>query len=74
MRARGRLKGRIGALVCELASNRALGFKTGSGFKDSQRDVSLFAAEYEGATVEIQYQELTRAGLPRFPIFKRVKQ
>ena len=57
-----------------LASNRSLSFKTGSGFKDAQRDISLFDSEYEGATVEIQYQELTKAGLPRFPIFKRVKK
>ena len=70
---KGRHKGRIGALQCELLSDRTKKFKVGTGLKDKDRALELFESAYRGAVVEVKYQELTNAGVPRFPVFLRVK-
>ena len=63
----GRNKGRMGALICKDDSGKR--FKIGTGFKDSHRDVP----PQIGACVTYKYQEKTKAGLPRFPVFLRVR-
>ena len=44
-------------------------FKIGSGFTDEQRE----SPPKIGETVTFKYQELTRAGKPRFPVFLRIR-
>jgi DNA ligase 1 len=64
---KGRHKGRAGALVCELANGTA--FKIGTGLSDADREHPPAI----GAIVTFRYQELTDAGVPRFPAFLRVR-
>jgi DNA ligase-1 len=64
---RGKHKGKMGALVIELKDGTRL--KVGTGFSDKQR-----AAPPEiGSVIAFRYQELTDAGVPRFPSFVRVR-
>lgn len=63
----GRHKGRAGALVCALADGTS--FKVGTGLSDAQRE----APPEIGAIITFRYQELTDAGVPRFPAFLRVR-
>jgi DNA ligase-1 len=55
--------GHCGALLAELRSGKQ--FKIGTGLSDAQRMVPPAV----GAVVTFNYQELTRAGVPRFPVF-----
>lgn len=59
----GKHRGRLGALEVVLADGTA--FKVGTGFTDAQRE----APPAIGAIVTVRYQELTDAGVPRFPTF-----
>jgi len=59
----GKHKGRLGALVCELASGAR--FNVGTGFSDKERE----APPRVGAVITFRYQELTADGVPRFPSF-----
>lgn len=74
---KGKYSGQVGALLCEIASgqfnhlskpaDRVL--KIGSGLSDQQR----VDAPQIGTLVTFQYMGLTRKGLPRFPVFLRVR-
>lgn len=60
---KGKHKGRLGALVCELDDGTR--FNVGTGLSDVQR-----AAPPEvGAFVRVKFFELTNGGVPRFPVF-----
>jgi DNA ligase-1 len=59
----GRNKGRLGALLVEMPNGKR--FAIGSGLSDAQRKHPPAI----GATVTFKYQELTDAGVPRFPTF-----
>ena len=63
----GRHAGRMGALVC--VNDAGKRFKVGTGFTDAQRDVPPAI----GSVVTYRYQETTAAGVPRFPVFDRVR-
>jgi DNA ligase-1 len=63
----GRHKGRLGALLVRLADGTA--FAIGTGFSDKERA----APPAVGATVTFRYQELTDAGVPRFPSYVGVR-
>ncbi|MGF1525429.1 MAG: DNA ligase [Candidatus Competibacterales bacterium] len=63
---KGRHKGRLGALLVQLADGTA--FSIGTGFSDAQRA----APPPIGAVVTFRYQELSDRGVPRFPSFVRV--
>jgi DNA ligase-1 len=63
---RGRHKGRLGALLVQLADGTT--FSVGTGFTDAQRA----SPPPIGATITFRYQELTDGGVPRFPSFVRV--
>ncbi|MCB1895953.1 MAG: DNA ligase [Zoogloeaceae bacterium] len=65
---RGRLVGRVGALVVEARDGRR--FRLGSGLDDSQRATPPAI----GSLVSYRYRSLTEGGLPRFPVFWRVRQ
>lgn len=59
----GKHEGRLGALHCRLDSGALV--DVGTGFTDAERE----APPPLGARVTIRYQELTPAGIPRFPVF-----
>jgi DNA ligase-1 len=63
----GRHKGRLGALLVRLPNG--IEFAVGTGFSDRQRETPPGI----GATVTFRYQELSEAGVPRFPSFVGVR-
>ena len=63
----GRHQGRMGALLVELDDGTA--FKVGTGFSDAERE----DPPPVGTVITFRYQELTEAGVPRFPSFVRVR-
>lgn len=63
----GRHKGRLGALLVEMASG--VRFCVGTGFSDSER----MDPPPIGSLVTFRYQELSDGGVPRFPSFVRVR-
>jgi DNA ligase-1 len=63
----GKYAGRVGALRCVLRSGAE--FSCGSGLSDAQR----VAPPAVGTVVSVKYFELTRDGLPRFPVLLRVR-
>ena len=68
---KGRNEGRLGALVCVMMNDNTKQFKVGSGFTDSEREWEN--APRIGSNITYRYFELTKAGLPRFPTFQRVR-
>jgi DNA ligase-1 len=60
---RGKHKGRLGALLCEMPDGTQ--FNVGTGFSDHERQ----HPPKIGAIVTYRYQELSNAGVPRFPSF-----
>jgi len=63
----GRHKGRLGALVVELADGTK--FNIGTGFSDAERA----APPPVGSLVTFRYQELSDGGVPRFPSYVGVR-
>tara|TARA_R110000851_G_C13101976_1_gene568678 strand:- start:2852 stop:3673 length:822 start_codon:yes stop_codon:yes gene_type:complete len=62
----------LGALVVQWMG---LTFKVGSGFNMELRNkIWQNKEKYQGAMVTFKYQELTTHGVPRFPIFKTVRE
>jgi len=59
----GRHKGRLGALLVRLPNG--IEFSVGTGFSDRERETPPAI----GATVTFRYQELSDAGVPRFPSY-----
>ncbi|HEY5922659.1 MAG TPA: DNA ligase [Kofleriaceae bacterium] len=59
----GKHKGRLGALIVELADGTK--FNVGTGFSDEERENPPAI----GATITFRYQELTKDGVPRFPSY-----
>lgn len=64
----GKYSGLIGALICRLPSGKS--FNCGSGLLDSERThYSYFA----GQTITVKYFEISKDGIPRFPIYKGIR-
>ncbi len=63
----GRHKGRMGALNVQMSDGTK--FSVGTGFSDAERENPPAV----GAIISFRYQELTDAGVPRFPSFLRVR-
>jgi DNA ligase-1 len=63
----GRYKGRLGALVVQLPSG--IRFSVGTGFSDRERA----SPPALGTTITFRYQELSDAGVPRFPSYVGVR-
>jgi DNA ligase-1 len=59
----GKHKGRLGALIVELADGTR--FNVGTGFSDAERD----DPPKVGAVITFRYQELSKDGVPRFPSY-----
>lgn len=64
----GRHRGRMGALLVQLANG--LRFNVGTGFTDAQRETPPAV----GSVISVRYQELTDRGVPRFPSFVHVRR
>ncbi len=63
----GKHKGRTGALVVELPNGTR--FSVGTGLSDKERQ----SPPPIGSIITFRYQELTDAGVPRFPSFVRIR-
>ena len=63
----GRHKGRLGALLVELADGTR--FAVGTGFSDAERE----APPPVGTVITFRYQELSDGGVPRFPSYVGVR-
>lgn len=64
---KGKHAGVMGSLQCELASGKT--FAVGSGFSDKERQ----NPPKIGSVITFRYQELTPAGIPRFPTYIGVR-
>ena len=64
----GRHKGRLGALLVEREDGTT--FSVGTGFSDAERDQPLLV----GSLITFRYQELSEAGVPRFPSYVGVRE
>lgn len=64
---KGRLTGKMGALLVELDSGRKL--RIGTGFTDEERD----DPPPEGAVITFRYSGHTSTGLPRFASYVRIR-
>lgn len=62
--------GTMGALVCDYNGTK---FEIGSGFTEEQRQ-QMWDTPPIGKIITFKYQELTRDGVPRFPIFLRFRE
>lgn len=62
---KGKHTGRVGALDC--TSKTGVSFRIGTGFNDKERE----DPPEIGSLVTFKYQELTKAGVPRFPVYMR---
>ena len=63
----GRHKGRLGALMVEMEDGTT--FSVGTGFSDAERE----NPPPVGSLITFRYQELSEAGVPRFPSFVAVR-
>ena len=63
----GRHKGRLGALLVELADGTK--FNVGTGFSDRERE----SPPAIGSLITFRYQELSDGGVPRFPTYVAVR-
>jgi DNA ligase 1 len=67
---KGRHEGRLGALLCTMEDTPTKKFKIGSGFTDEERE----NPPEIGTVVSYRYFELTKSGIPRFPVFYRIRK
>jgi DNA ligase-1 len=65
---KGRHKGRVGALLVRMASGAR--FAVGTGLTDMERSNPPAA----GTIIRFKYQELSEAGVPRFPSYLGVRE
>src|SRR5207244_2804188 len=63
----GRHKGRLGALLVEMPDGTT--FSVGTGFSDAQRE----DPPPVGSLITFRYQELSEAGVPRFPSYLGIR-
>lgn len=64
----GKYTGKIGSLICRVDGNE---FDCGSGLTDADRDRD--PDYFIGETIIVKYFELTKAGVPRFPIYQGIR-
>ena len=67
LKGAGRHKGRLGALLVELADGTQ--FSVGTGFSDAERG----SPPPVGSLITFRYQELSDGGVPRFPSYVGVR-
>jgi len=64
----GRHKGRLGALLVEMANGTR--FAVGTGFSDAERENPPAV----GSLITFRYQELSDGGVPRFPSYVGLRE
>ncbi|PRP86779.1 hypothetical protein PROFUN_02928 [Planoprotostelium fungivorum] len=64
----GRCQGMMGGLKCVLPNGKQ--FTVGTGFTDAQRQ----RPPKKGSVITFKFQELTNSGVPRFPVFLRIRE
>ncbi|CAF0877475.1 unnamed protein product [Adineta ricciae] len=64
---KGNFTGVLGAVTCQLPNGKR--FDVGSGFDMSQRR----NPPKKGSVITFKFQELSNAGIPRFPVFLRIR-
>ncbi|MEA3553066.1 MAG: DNA ligase [Campylobacterota bacterium] len=64
---KGKFKGLVGAIICQLPNG--IKFKIGSGLKHQDR----ITPPKIGSIITFKYQEFTKYGKPRFPVFLRIR-
>lgn len=64
----GKFKGKLGSVTCETSDKKR--FKIGSGFSDEERT----NPPKIGEVITYKFQNLTASGIPRFPVFVRVRR
>lgn len=70
-KGKGKYEGKMGAIFCEAKLKIGLKIlKIGSGFSDKQRE----NPPKIGQIITYKYQGFTKKGLPRFPIFLRLRR
>ena len=67
LKGAGRHKGRLGALLVELADGTQ--FSVGTGFSDAERG----APPPVGSVITFRYQEFSDGGVPRFPSYVGIR-
>jgi DNA ligase-1 len=70
---KGKYKGKLGALLVEATSEQPLQgtrFRVGTGFSDAERA----NPPPVGSIITYRFQGYTKHGLPRFPVFLRVRE
>ena len=67
-KGKGKYKNVLGSLTCK--AENEMTFELGSGFSDKQRNNPPAI----GSKITYQYQEITKNGKPRFPVFVRSKE
>ncbi|MDD3462276.1 MAG: DNA ligase [Sulfurospirillaceae bacterium] len=67
-KGQGKYKNLLGSLTCK--GEKGMTFDVGSGFSDEERK----NPPKVGTQITYKYQEITKAGKPRFPVFLRVKE
>jgi len=65
---KGKYTGQVGAIKCELEDKTK--FKIGSGLKDSFRQ----NPPQIGTIITFKYQNITKYGKPRFPVYLRIRE
>lgn len=65
----GKYSNVLGKIIC--LTENGIEFGVGSGFTDQEREYYMSNLP---DMIEVKYQELTRDGAPRFPIFVRVRE
>jgi len=63
---KGKHEHRLGALLCQMPDGQEFG--VGTGLVDQERENPPAI----GCLIDIEFMEITRAGVPRFPVFRRV--
>lgn len=66
-KGRGKFKGQIGALLCEMPNGKII--KIGSGLKDEDRK----NPPKIGSIISYKFNGFTKNSLPRFPVFLRIR-
>lgn len=67
---KGKFSGMLGALTVDVDG---VSVDIGSGFTDEQRDWLWNSCDPVGSLVEIKYQEKTKDGSLRFPVFLKFR-
>lgn len=64
---KGKFQGLVGSLICKMPNNKIIKIGSGLKLKDRQNPPKI------GSIITYKFNKLTKNGLPRFPVFLRVR-